>query len=154
MWKWIGLGVLAIGAAIALYLTLGRDTDVPSRDATVEDFRATERACIAAFNDALRRQRSNEIDELELSNIIERDVLVPWRAVRTRVTAAQKSSALYTTLAAYLESRQIAWEAYAAALRATDDTSARPHYDVYHQKNAEAQTHAQALGKIFREQRL
>jgi hypothetical protein len=154
VWKWLAAGVLALAAAIAVVATVVRspgDARQPARDAAVEDFRATERACIAAFNEALRRQRANEIDERELAAIVERDVLVPWRTMRTRVTAEPRTGELHATLRRYLESRQIAWEAYAAALRADSDQAARPHYDVYHQKNAEAQADARALGRLFRD---
>lgn len=148
--KWFVAGVLTLAAAIALIVTLTRSPSPPARDATVEDFRATERQCIAAFNDALRRQRANEIDELALADAIDREVLVPWRAMRSRVDAAPGSGELYVTLRRYVETRQIAWEAYATGLRAGSDEASRPHYDVYHQKNAEAQADAVTLGRLFR----
>lgn len=123
----------------------------PSKtDPLVEEFRATERTCIAAFNDALARQRANQIDEVALAQEIERNVLSPWRAVREKVNASPKTDELYTTLRKYLEARQIAWEAYVAALRSDSEATARPHYDVYHQKHAEAQDLARELGRLFR----
>lgn len=161
MKKWFVAGAVAIaiaGACVAIVTLTRGDSQTQAHetgvgDAAVRDFRATERQCIAAFNDALRRQRANEIDELELAATIERDVLVPWRAMRTRVSEAQvtpDSQELYTTLRRYIEARQTAWEAYAAALRAGSEEAARPHYDVYHQKNDEAQSDARALGQMFR----
>lgn len=122
----------------------------PKADPLVEEFRATERTCNAAFNDALARQRANQIDELGLAQVIEHDVLGPWRAVHEKVNAAPKTDELYTTLRKYLDARQVAWEAYVAALRADSDAAARPHYDVYHQKHAEAQDLARELGGMFR----
>jgi hypothetical protein len=122
----------------------------PKADAVVEEFRATERTCIAAFNDALARQRANQIDEVALAETIDRDVLGPWRAVRDKVNASPKTDELYTTLRKYLDARQTAWEAYAAGLRADSEAAARPHYDVYHQKHAEAQDLARELGALFR----
>jgi len=127
-----------------------RDSKPQQGDALVEEFRATERTCIAAFNDALARQRANQIDEVALAATIDRDVLVPWRAIREKVDASPKTDELYTTLRKYLEARQTAWEAYAAALRSGSDEAARPHYDVYHQKHAEAQDLARELGRLFR----
>jgi hypothetical protein len=154
--------VVAIGTAVAVVVT--RSSDSPSGTVTarpgaagpsgldplVEEFRTTERTCIRRFNDALREQRENSIDELELSNTIERDVLVPWRAMRARVEAAPVHDELYTALRAYMEARQISWEAYVAALRAPDDAAARPHYDTHRAQNALAQQHAQKLGALFR----
>ena len=156
MKKWIVVGALVACAAVILVVTLTRSgtPDAPKPDAIVEDFRAVERKAIAAYNTALRQQRANEIDELELAQTIERDVLEPWRAMRSRVTAApvpQKSRDLYAVMVRYIEARQLAWQAYADALRAPSDGDARPLYDAYHQKNADAQRDAQVLGGMFRE---
>ncbi len=161
MKKWLVVGAVAVaiaGAVVAIVTLTRGDSqtethDTGVRDAAVQDFRATERQGIRSFNEALRRQRANEIDELELAATIERDVLVPWRAMRARVNAAQVTPSrqeLYTTLRRYIEARQTAWEAYATALRAGSEAAARPHYDVYHQKNDEAQADARTLGQLFR----
>ena len=113
----------------------------PAPDPVVDDFRAVEHQCIAAFNDALHRQKRNEIDELALAAAIDRDVLPPWHAMRLRVDAAGKSELMRR----YVEEREIAWQAYSAALHAPDDTAARPHYDAYHQKTADATRDARLL---------
>lgn len=120
-------------------------------DPLVEEFRATERSVLQRYNEALREQRANSIDELELSNTIERDVLTPWRALRAKVTAASPQDELYSTLRRYLEARQVSWEAYVTALRAGSDEAARPHYEAHRQKNAEAQEYAKTLGRLFRD---
>jgi hypothetical protein len=123
-------------------------------DRLVEQFRAVERAAIASYTEALAEQRANRIDELELAQVIERDVLEPWRAIRARVTATTVPAgrdALYRTLARYLEARQISWEAYVSSLRAPDEQAARRHLDVHRQRNAEAQATARELGQLFRE---
>ena len=115
-----------------------------------DDFHAVERRCIAAFNDALARQRANQLDEAGLAVAIDRDVLPAWREMRTRMQAARLAPELREPMQHYLESRQIAWEAYVAALRAPSDPAARPHYDVYHQKDAEADAAARVLGPLLR----
>lgn len=135
---------------VALAFVACKKAAPPQTDPLVEEFRATERTCIAAFNDALARQRANQIDELGLAEAIEHDVLRPWRAVRDKVNASPKTDELYTMLHKYLEARQTAWEAYVTALRADSEAAARPHYDVYHQKHAEAQDLARQLGGLFR----
>jgi hypothetical protein len=135
---------------VALAFVACNKSASPKGDPLVEEFRATERTCIAAFNDALARQRANQIDELALAGEIDRDVLGPWRAVREKVNASPKTDELYTTLRKYLEARQVAWEAYVAALRSDSEAAARPHYDVYHAKHAEAQDLARQLGGLFR----
>jgi hypothetical protein len=160
--KWLLAGMLAAAAAVAVVMVASRQQDETAmkakppapRDPLVEEFRATERRCIAAFNADLARQRANEIDELALAAAIDKDVLTPWREIRARILAApipEGRKDLYATLGRYLEARQIAWEAYTAALRAGSDQAARPHYDVYHQKHAEAQDAARELGRMFRE---
>lgn len=158
---WIIAAALAVAGGVIVIVMLTRSgkpsaSRPPVGDTTVEHFRSVERQCIAAFNTALRRQRANEIDELELSLVIERDVLDPWRAMRARVAAAPvppPSRELYDVMNRYIAERELAWQAYALALQARSDTEARPHYDVYHQKNAEAQNDAQILGGLFRHQR-
>jgi hypothetical protein len=154
--KWLIVGVLVVAAAIgiAVIWTQSRSGEVPLTDAVVEDFRAVERQAIAAYNTALRRQRANEIDEVELAVAIERDVVEPWRAMRSRVTAGPVPDArreLYTVMYRYIEAREQAWQAYADALRARSDAESRPLYDRYHQKNEDAQRDAQVLGGMFRE---
>jgi hypothetical protein len=150
--KWIALGVLLAASGIVLALLLNRSQE-PAVDTVVEDFRAVERSAIAAYNDALRRQRSNEIDEVELAVEIERAVLAPWRAMRARVAAAPIPAArreLYEVMRRYIDERHDAWQAYARALRAPSETEARPLFDEYHAKNALAQDDARALGGMFR----
>ena len=115
----------------------------------LDDFHAAERRCIAAFNDALARQRANQIDEAGLAAAIDEDVLPPWRDMRARMQAAQLAPELREPMQRYLEARQTAWEAYTAALRAPSDAAARPHYDVYHEKDAEADAAARALGPLL-----
>jgi hypothetical protein len=161
MRKWIALGVVGVAVAIGAIVfvlstgdasneTVGSASGSAIADPLVEEFRAAERTCIERFNAALREQRENKIDELELSNRIERDVLVPWRAVRAKVAAAPPQDELYSTLRRYLESRQLSWEAYVTALRAPSDEAARPHYETHRQKNAEAHEQAKDLGRLFR----
>jgi hypothetical protein len=156
----IAAGAALVGVAIVLGIVLTRSpaskpepsppSPASTADPLVEEFRATERTCIKNFNDALRAQRENSIDELELSNTIERDVLVPWRALRTKVEAAPQHDELYATIRKYMEARQISWEAYVQALRSPSDDAAAPHYATHREQNAIAQEHARHLGELFR----
>ena len=155
---WIAIGVLVVAGAIVAAVMLTRDHEPapPAADAIVNDFRSVERQCIAAFNNALRQQRANEIDEVELAIAIERDVLEPWRAMRARVTAAAVPNdrrELYEVMRRYIEERHEAWQAYANALRAPSDAESRPLYDAYHERNAAAQDDARVLGGLFRHQK-
>jgi hypothetical protein len=155
---WIAVGVVVLAGVIvaAVMLTRDRGPAPPAADAIVNHFRSVERQCIAAFNDARRQQRANEIDEIELAIAIERDVLEPWRAMRARVTAAPVPNdrrELYDVMRRYIERRQLAWQAYADALRAPSDAESRPLYDAYHERNAAAQDDARVLGGLFRQQK-
>ncbi|MEO8843153.1 MAG: hypothetical protein ABI591_16170 [Kofleriaceae bacterium] len=119
----------------------------------LDDFRKIEHATLQTFNDALGRQRANAIDELALADVIDRDVLPPWRELRTRIASATIPPAdrdLFITLGRYVAERQTSWEAYSAALRSHDDASAQPHYATYHQQNVAATNDAKSLGKAFR----
>lgn len=125
----------------------------PRRVSIIDEFRSSEREALRVFNDLLRRQRTNEIDELELADRIENDVLPPWRQMRTRViatTASDSDRELYAVLRRYMTSRQHAWEAYCAALRSPSDDAARPHYATYHALDAAAVDDARRLGAAFR----
>lgn len=154
--RWIALGVLVVAGAIVAAVMLTRDREHPvAADAIVNDFRSVERQAIAAFNTGLRQQRANEIDEVELAVTIERDVLEPWRAMRARVTAAPvpgERKQLYEVMRRYIAERQLAWQAYADALRTHSDAESRPLYDAYHAHNAAAQDDARVLGGLLRHQ--
>jgi hypothetical protein len=154
--KWIAIGVVVAAAAIVLVVMLTRKREAAhAEDPIVNDFRSVERQCIAAFNNALRQQRANEIDEVQLAVTIERDVLEPWRGMRARVTAAHvpaERRELYEVMRRYIDERQRAWQAYADALRAQSDAASRPLYDAYHASNAAAQDDARILGGLFRHQ--
>jgi hypothetical protein len=158
-WLVVGAVIVAIGIALAVML-LQRDPQSPQRaplagtgDAVVEDFRAVERQAIAAFNAALRQQRENQIDEVELALAIERDVLEPWRAMRARVAAAPvpaERTKMYEAMRRYIDLRLVAWHEYAEGLRAQSEAEARPHFDKYHASEASADAEARVLGGLFR----
>ena len=119
----------------------------------LDDFRITEQTTLAAFNAALGQQRVNRIDELGLAEAIENTILPPWRALRTRISAAtvpDPDRTLFVTLTRYIAERQTSWEAYSAALRSSDDATARPHYARYHEQSDAATTDARTLGEAFR----
>jgi hypothetical protein len=119
----------------------------------IDDFRSTERTTLQTFNDLLRQQRANQIDEIALADAIDKEVLPPWRELRARVEAApvpESETELYATLKRYIGERQTAWEAYSAALRSGNDEAAKPHYATYHQQNDAATADAQKLGEAFR----
>lgn len=166
MKRWVAFGVVGLAMVAAIVAMLAHSRGAPrgptagsgavaatpsGLDPLVDDFRATERTCIARFNELLRQQREQSIDEVELATAIERDVLAPWRTLRARVGAAPPHDELYTTLRRYLETRQLSWEAYVAALRAPSDEAARPHYEAHRLNNAQAQDQAKVLGRLFRE---
>lgn len=156
--KWLAAAVLIVAGAVVALVMLNRSSTpaAPPADPIVEDFRSVERESIAAFNEALRRQRAQEIDEIELATQVERSVLAPWRAMRARVAAAPVPAGraeLYTVMRRYVDARELAWQAYVSALRAASDADARPQYDLYHQKNAQAQDDARVLGGLLRTQR-
>ena len=157
--------VIAVACATALALALvilvvtrrhGAEFDPlngAESDPLIADFRGTERRCIQAFNDALHRQRANDIDELGLADTIDRSVLPPWRQIRARVDAVtdipERKRALFRALKTYLADRQLAWEAYSAGLRAPSEEAARPLLDTYHQKNSQAVDDARVVAPLL-----
>ena len=151
-WLVAGAAVVAVAAAIVAVVAWRAGPAAPSDAAVIAEFRATERRCLTAFNDALHRQARGEIDELALADAVDRDVLPPWRTMRAHVEAAAvppAHRALFAALHAYLGDRQTAWEAFSAALRAPSDVAARPHYATYHALDAAAQRDAQAVAPLL-----
>ena len=146
--------------ALALVLVACSKTPEPSPAGTLVDtpviveFRAGERATLLQFNNALQRQRNNQIDEVGLADAIEKEVLPPWRELRAHVAAATVPEAdreLFATLTRYIAERETAWAAYAAGLRAGNDAASAPHYAKYHEQDAAADADARALGGMFRQ---
>ena len=144
---------------LALAFVVACSKEAPPSGALVDtpalvEFRAGEHAVLERFNDALHRQRANQIDELGLAEAIDKDVLPPWRELRAHVAAAEVPPAdreVFATLARYLGERETAWQAYSAALRAGNDSESAPHYAKYHEQNALADGDAQQLGAAFRQ---
>ena len=144
MRRWLIAGlVLAVVATLAVLLILKRSSP-PER--LIADFHTVERRCLATFTDALHRQGANQIDELMLAGIVERDVLPPWHAFRLRVEAAPDSE-LILAMRRYFEDRETAWRAYVVTLRAPADDPAA--LATYRQKNAEADEDARALARLL-----
>jgi hypothetical protein len=145
-------GLLAIATVITVLVWPAlRGSSTASASATIDEFHSVERQCLQTFNSALAQQRANQIDELGLADVIDHDVLPPWRAFRSRADrATDVPERIRPVLAKYLAARQISWEAFVTALRSPSDPAARPHYDTYHQKNAEATDAARELGPLLR----
>ena len=119
----------------------------------IDEFRRAEKLVLQAFNDALGRQRANQIDELGLADAIDRDVLPPWRELREHIAKAvvpDPDRELFTTLERYMAERQTSWEAYSSALRSRDDAQSQPDYAKYHEQNDAATADAKRLGEAFR----
>jgi len=144
MRRWlIASAALAVVATLVVLLIVKRGSPP---DPLISDFHTVERQCNATFTDALHRQGANQIDELMLAQIIERDVLPPWHAFRLRVEAAPDSE-LILTMRRYFEDRETAWMAYVVTLRAPADDAAA--LDTYREKNTEANADAKALARLL-----
>jgi hypothetical protein len=143
------LGCLAACSKTTEPTPAGTLVDAP----VIVEFRAGEHAVLQRFNDALQRQRANQIDEVGLADVIDNNVLPPWRELQAHVAAATVPAPdreLFATLTRYLAERETGWAAYATGLRAGNDTAAAPHYAKYHEQDAAADTDARALGAMFR----
>jgi hypothetical protein len=140
---------LIAGAAIAVLAMLAAVVIVQRNsppDPLVADFHVVERRCLATFTDALHRQGRNEIDELALAQVIDREVLPPWHAFRLRVEAAPESP-LVLAMRRYFEDRETAWRAYVVVLQAPAEAAAA--LATYRQKNTEADNDARTLAHLL-----
>jgi rhomboid protease GluP len=117
---WVaGVGCLSVVLA-ALALPKGT-TDL------LAEFRhlaEVEEKAVSAHNAALQRVQKGEIREADMADLLERDVLPPWRAARERFAALKGVPAgkqrLVATFAEYLAARQESWELLVQAIREGD----------------------------------
>ena len=92
-------------------------------------FRDVEPKVLQTYNDATIRVQAGEINEKQFADIIDHDVLPPWRAsqqayhaLHGRVSAKERQS--YTLIGQYIDKRAEWWSSVATALRTGDHAQA------------------------------
>jgi rhomboid protease GluP len=124
---WRDLVVAALGVALfaGAVLFLPRAADVQRE---LSNFQAVERGVVDAYNGALEGRRANRLSDVDLANIIDRQVLPPWRQARQRLSTLghlppQEAQRL-DDIGRYMALREQGWAAFSQALRTGDDAKA------------------------------
>lgn len=112
-------------AAVALsFLTFILRGTVPDFQGDAEKFDAVEHRVFKAFEDAERKAAAREISDQEYADILDRDVLGPWRGIamdpKRYRRLPPKVRQWIEGMAAYHAMREHSWESMAHALRSGD----------------------------------
>ena len=117
----------ALTAAIGLALVLAASRMLPQTTdlgGELEAFTPIERRVAKLYDDALERATRQQIDDAEMATIINQQVLPPWHAYRVRFSAHKRilpeQEHFAEQLARYLQLREEAWTATAAAFSRHD----------------------------------
>lgn len=135
----LGLTVLVLALTAVAVMSLHADGDMTTVLTNVD---AVEHASTTTWNEGLRRAKAGELKDGELAELLERDVIVPYKKMRQDVLATQdipeKLHLLFKRLDEYTAARIAAWEMFEAVLRQPDDLEKqKPLLDAYKAKEAE-----------------
>jgi membrane associated rhomboid family serine protease len=116
---------LAAGGLVAVvgggFFLLGVHQNVGAFGTELEGFERVEKEVLATFNSAVEKARKQQLSDPEMADILERQMLPPWRAARERFEAIGPLPAAHqqriTTLREYMKLRQEGWELLAQAAR-------------------------------------
>jgi rhomboid protease GluP len=137
---------LFVGGAIIAGGVFGasvRYKDLAAAQREIDEFAATEEKALGAFNSAVAKAQQQQLPDSEFADLLERDILPPWRAARDRLSALKNlPPQLQSTVGRVLEYarlRQEAWEMFASALRENNNDKARQAIEIQKQADAAAQ---------------
>lgn len=119
------VGFASAVVVVVLALLLPKRADL---SAELGAFQQVEERVLAAYNDAIRKSAAGQLPDDEMAEVVERDVLPPWRAFQQRLAGlrhvAPEQQPLARRLADYLAARERAWTKTAEALRRHDQPAA------------------------------
>jgi rhomboid protease GluP len=137
---------IAISVVAIVVLPAPRDFDTLLRD-----FHEVEHQCITTYNARLREAQANQIDEPHFADAIDKDVIGPWHALRSRIDAIPDAdipprlTKLFQLLRTYTKDREDAWQAISALNHNphnnTDEAKAH-----YHELEAKTRDDVKLLG--------
>jgi rhomboid protease GluP len=129
----------------------GRLPDGARVPVEVEQFAAVEKKALDTFNDAVAKMQRREMTEAAFADVLERDVLPPWRAAQERLRGFREIPAAYqapvTALLEYMTLRQEAWDLMVQALREGNDQKWEQAAEKQQRADAVAQRMAKSGGK-------
>jgi len=134
------LGLLVIGIALTAVAvgSLKADADLTP---VLTKLDTVEHDALARWNEALGRAKTGEIKESEFADILEHEVLAPYKEMRQEVLASkdipERLRPLLQRVDDYTAARVAAWEMFDAALRQPDPEKQPPLLDAYKRREAE-----------------
>ena len=128
----LGLAVLGLALSAAAVMSLHA---APALPPVLAKFYPVERASVARWNEALARSQVGALSDAEFADILERDVIAPYKAMHREVLAItdipEPLRPLFHTLADYMAAHLTAWELFDAVLRQPDPEQRKPMLDAY-----------------------
>jgi hypothetical protein len=100
---------------------------IPDAMSEFQQIDAVEEQVLKAYNDAANRSREGQLTDPEFLQVLERDVLPPWRSARQRLDRVRVPSAgeaFLQQFRQYWQLREQAWELLCRALRENDPGAA------------------------------
>jgi rhomboid protease GluP len=121
--------------------------DIP----VLKDFQDTEDTALDRASQIMDQHDAHTLGDADAAAQVERDALVPWKALRARVEAFVPSppfARVFDAVHAYLASRQSQLEALAAELRHPDDATTAAFKAARHQAALDQQAVQRALDAL------
>lgn len=128
-----GLGLLLVGGG-ALVAAV-RNADVAAVQQEMERFVTVEQTVPAQVADALRRLQQEQLTREEFAQVIEREVLPPWREQRQRIDALRPAlpQPRIPIVQEYMRLREEGWELLAQGMRTNDRQKLRQGEEKHHE---------------------
>jgi rhomboid protease GluP len=134
------LGLLVLGIALTAVAVTSLHA-APDMIAVLDKVDAVERAAVARWNEALAGAKAQTITAAELVEILEREVVFPYKKMRQDTLATadvpQRFRPLFHRLDDYTAARLTAWEMYDAALHEPDPNKRQALLDAYERHEPE-----------------
>lgn len=116
------LGALLVAGAMAG--VAAQHAQVAAVQHELQGFQAMERQALQAFNGAVAKAQRQELSDAAFADLLERDVLPPWRTSRERLAAFRNLPAKLErhvgSVLEYMHLREDAWKDFATAMREND----------------------------------
>ncbi len=141
----IGLMLAGVALTAAAIFTIRPPTDVTP---VLEAFEKVESRCIDSWNQITKAGKAGTSTKDQMIAGLERDVIAPWKAMRAQVVAVEHPPArlegLFDAMKHYAGTRQDAWEAFLAVLRASPEEEAAK-LDEFRRKEGDSNRDGQAV---------
>lgn len=125
VWRTMVVVTLAAVLVAAAVMLLPRSIDVQGE---LQAFQRVEQQAIDTYNGALQRRRAGELSDDRLAQVVEQQVLPPWRAYHAHLGTLKSLPPAQATwiagIAEYMTLRAQGWSTFAEALRSGDDAKA------------------------------